>query len=186
MGVRRTVLVSGCASIAAALGFVGVAFACTPLASMSVSRNAAPPDRNPLAMTVNGQEFERAPVEIRWNAVTGPLLATADGPTFSLTATAPADVVPGVYYVVAVQRDTDGSVKKRLSATMEIPGSSGTVSPAPRFPSAAQPGLDTATNETFADRWGVGLLSVGVVVLGAGGVAAGVSRSRAKARVTNG
>lgn len=59
------------------------------------------------AVTVDGSGFAAADVEIRWATQSGPLLATATGPAFSVTATIPDDA-PNSYPVVAVIRDATG------------------------------------------------------------------------------
>jgi len=78
---------------------------------------------------VEGGEFERDdPVEIRWNSSTGPLLASASGPTFSTAVTIP-NVSPGPYTVLALGYDDQGKVTGRAARAFQV-----TASPLPRPP----------------------------------------------------
>ena len=50
---------------------------------------------------LSGASFRAdAPVEVFWGAVGGPRLATATGPTFTVSITVP-QAAPGVHYIVA-------------------------------------------------------------------------------------
>ena len=102
------------------LGIAGLAWACTPQATISLIPRSA---RAGEPVTVNGSRFEDTPVEIRWNDAGGPLLAVASGPEFSVQITAPADAADGVYFVVATD-GTPGSFSNRVSDALEINGRS--------------------------------------------------------------
>lgn len=90
----------------AATGVVGanLAWACTPSASVAVD-----PGRGSAGepTTFRGSGFPDRPVELRWDSASGPLLATATGPSFSVSVTVPR-VAPGIYTILAVPR-TDGT-----------------------------------------------------------------------------
>lgn len=47
--------------------------------------------------------------EVRWNALDGPLLATATGPTFVVSLTVP-DSQPGLYTIVLLERGANGGL----------------------------------------------------------------------------
>lgn len=69
---------------------------------------------------VDGGEFEPdGPVKIRWGSATGPLLASASGPTFSTAVTIP-DVSPGPYTVLALEYDNQGKVAGRAETAFQV------------------------------------------------------------------
>lgn len=117
---------------------VGVAWACSPQAyvnplSTDTGREGAP-------LRVSGGSFlSGVPVEIRWNSPAGPLLGTAPGPNFSTTVTVPADATPGVYYVVALARNADGTIAGKGSASFEVQAPAGTA-PGGTAPGGTAPG----------------------------------------------
>jgi len=91
-----------------------VAWACTAGGYVTVN-----PTSGVAGATVNvsgsgfmapSQEAEVGPVQIRWNSTSGPLLATAGGPSFSIDVVIPEKASPRTYYIVGVQRATDGSI----------------------------------------------------------------------------
>lgn len=105
MGVSRRagllmVALSGLLLVGAA-----VAWACTPSAEIRVNPSNAPADGR---VTVSGASFpDGGPVEIRWNAVDGPLLAEAKGSHFSTEVTIPQSAEQGTYTIVAIGYRTD-------------------------------------------------------------------------------
>lgn len=80
------------------LGVTGLAWACGPQADMRVQPTSGPAGSE---ATVQGAGFpENAPVEVRWEAINGQLLGTAQGPDFSMAVTIP-EVGEGTYTIVA-------------------------------------------------------------------------------------
>lgn len=80
------------------VGITGLAWACGPQADMRVQPTSGPAGSE---VTVQGAGFpENAPVEVRWEAINGHLLATAHGPDFSMAVTIP-EVGEGTYTIVA-------------------------------------------------------------------------------------
>lgn len=78
-----------------------LAFACTTATYFTLS-----PDRGPAGSIVTvtaGETSAPGPVTIRWNGTDGPVLATTNGPSFSVRVRIPADAELGVGTVVAVQ-----------------------------------------------------------------------------------
>lgn len=112
-----------CAALAvAALGLAGaaLAWACTPNSYVTFTG----PDSGPpgTQTTLNGQYFSAgAAVEIRGGSESGPLLATATGPSFNVGLTIP-DVPPGVYYIVATARNSSGQVEGQAMAPFAVTG----------------------------------------------------------------
>lgn len=82
---------------------------------------------------VTGTGFAALPVEIRWGGLTGPVIATAMGPAFSVTAVVP-DSPPNSHPVMAVV--TDGNAVSTSSASFQVTGGK---APAP---------VDTTTTTT--------------------------------------
>jgi hypothetical protein len=90
--------------LAGILLVAGAAWACVVLPHIALSpRASAAPGAQ---LTVEGADFEQR-VELRWNAVDGPLLATGPSPAFSVPVTLP-DVAEGLYTLVAVERGPGG------------------------------------------------------------------------------
>lgn len=98
------------------VGAARSAFACAPSPYLSVTPSSGWAGST---TTVKGENFQQLDVEIRWNGVTGTVLATTKGPSFSESVTIP-NVEPGVYYMVAVARAADGGVKGRASGAFEV------------------------------------------------------------------
>ncbi|HTJ76342.1 MAG TPA: hypothetical protein VL337_13370 [Acidimicrobiales bacterium] len=103
----------GLGSIAAGAALVmaaATAFACTNLAELNLSSSSG---RAGTQLTVTGSAFAKAPkntpVDLHWNGVNGPVLATvtpdAAGAIGPLPLTIPADAAPGYYVVVATQTE---------------------------------------------------------------------------------
>lgn len=102
----RRVLIATSAALAAATVTAALAWACTPQAYIELSRASASPGGT---VTVRGRGFIPREVQIRWNGSSGPLLAKATGPDFSVEVTVPREG-PGTYYPHAVARGSDGLV----------------------------------------------------------------------------
>ena len=102
-----------------AVGVTGaaIAWACTPQATIGLSSAGA--DASGETVTVTGENWlppaqseGQAPVEIRWDSVNGPLLATDQGPTINVTIAIP-DAQPDTHWVYAVVRGANGEVFTR-------------------------------------------------------------------------
>jgi hypothetical protein len=125
-------------------------------------------------VTVNGFRFAEGPVEIRWTAIDGPLLAKATGPNFTATVKIP-DSPTGMYSMVVFSRAADGSVGPLASVSAFSISTSGVVRAAPAA-STARPA-----------NGGTSLLLVAVVavvsaVIGGVAVAAGKDRKDRRRR----
>ena len=129
--MRRVVRLSpAVVSLFAAAGLIiaGLAWACVPTAELSVDPRFGPAGSQ---VTVHGSSFGDRTVEIRWNSQTGPLLARAQGPTFSTSVTIPASAA-GVRVLKAVAYDADGAVAGAAGVPFEVTSTA----PAPRAPQA--------------------------------------------------
>ena len=107
-----------------------LAWACSQQAVLeSVSPSSGAPGTQ---VTVTGSAFFRTQststasktVEIHWNWAGGPLLATAEGPSFSERITIPY-APPGTYLIVAVLPPDDGDAGGRASAAFTVPAAGG-------------------------------------------------------------
>lgn len=116
MSSRRT---ATCIALLMGLVLIGAgsgALACTPGASMSVNPRTGAAETT---ATVKGTSFIEGDVEIRWHTMTGLVLGTARGPSFSTSVTIP-NVEPGVYYVLAIARDATGELRGKSSSPFEV------------------------------------------------------------------
>jgi hypothetical protein len=87
------------------LGLSSLAWACT-LPDIRLDRVSGPAGTE---VNVTGSQFSEDAVEIRWETKTGALLATAEGPEFSVEVTVPESSA-GVAYMVAVQKSKQVAV----------------------------------------------------------------------------
>jgi len=195
-GARRRTAVAAVGGIAT-LGVASAAWACTAAAPItSISPKVVEPTGQ---VTVSGTNYGPGVVEIRWNGATGPVVATAKGPSFSQIVNVPAGTPSGMFYVAAVQRDAAGSVLFKVADTVEVtaPAASSAASPSVSSASAtgdlwsgfapgtgpslsvdsttAASGADSSTSRNLA--FGVGLMGVGTAAL-FGGFALAVARRR--------
>jgi len=199
---RRTMAaaVGGFASLAALAGVGSSAWACTgAAASTSISPKVGMVGAQ---VTVAGTGYAGAPVEIRWNGTTGPLLATAVGPNFSVAVNVPANTAPGMFYIAAVQRDGAGGVSYKVADTFEVTAPATATPTSSAGPSAASatgdlwsafaPGSEpvpssdvTTAAESPTSRnlaIGVGLMGIGSAAVFGGFAVATVRRRRVTAR----
>lgn len=112
---RWATAIFGVFLVSLVVGAAGMAFACTVSAAISMNPNRGEVGTT---VTVTGQAFVPAPVEIRWDA-TGQVLATANGPSFSVNVRIP-ETGPGVYYVTAI---VNGERKAAEAFKVTVPSS---------------------------------------------------------------
>jgi hypothetical protein len=82
---------------------LAAAWACLPVASLTSNPAQAQPGSQ---VTITGSEFGSNPVDIHFNALTGPVLATLtpdSNGTFSGAVTIPSDAAPGSAVLVATE-----------------------------------------------------------------------------------
>lgn len=112
---RLGILVGVLGFISGVLGATG-AWACVPQPLISLQPLASGPPGSQVtveALAVDGT------VEIRWNSVDGPRLATANGPAFSVQVTIP-EAPAGLYAMVVFERMPDGSVGSSGRAAFQV------------------------------------------------------------------
>lgn len=162
----------------AVLATATAAWACLPQPYIVVQPRSSGPAGSEIV--VEGARFGEGPIEVRWNGLDGPQLASATGPDFTVTAAIPSDP-PGLYTLLVVSRASDGGVDSVQRAVFDITAEggdpatdvgSGTEPGAAAAGAAADPegpaqpgpsGYDTGVQAAA----GVGLLALGAV-LGAG------------------
>lgn len=121
----RRLLTVGIATLAVPLSVPIVAHACSITTSISLSPTSG---QARSVTTVYGAGFAAGPVQVRWGSPTGPLLATAQGPTIAVPITVP-NVAPGPYYVDAMDGVGDVDfVSAVFSVTVSSTGAGATAS----------------------------------------------------------
>ncbi len=118
MGRRGGVLCLACA--ASVLASAAIAWACVPASYLWMEPAFGTPGK---AVTVHGEQFEGGSVEVRWGSETGPLLATAPSANFTATIEIPS-AADGVYTVLALTRNADGSIREWARTPFEVTSSS--------------------------------------------------------------
>jgi hypothetical protein len=139
-GMKRLGVVGGGAVVVAVLALASAAFACTNLAALNLSSSSGLPGTQ---ITVTGSAFAKppknTPVELHWNGVNGPLLATitpdAAGAINPTNITIPADAKPGFYTIVATQTEiatglNPWGIPARAGFTVQGPGATPVQTPA--------------------------------------------------------
>ncbi len=174
--------------VVALMAVAATAWACTSSPTMTllpaINAGAGPSNSTPgkfatagpssavtVKMTGGAWASDQA-VQIHWNGLAGPLLATTQGGTFSVPIQVPS-VAPGVYYVTA----TDPTGSTRVSQALEVTGPArvpATGSAAPLTHPVAQQG----SNHLMV---GAGLLGGGLVVAFSAVALTTVGRRRASA-----
>lgn len=126
-----------------ALTGVGLAWACSPNANISVGgpTGASGPAGSPA--TVRGSAFDAGSVVVHWNSASGPVLATLQGASWSTAITIPDDS-PGLHYVVAIGHDAGGAVAGQASALFEITAPEPASTAAADTPAAGTPAAQDA------------------------------------------
>ncbi len=104
----------------------GLAFACVPQPLITLTPLASGPGGTQVSL--QGVAFGAVPVEIRWNTLDGPQLATTQGPQISTTVTIPPSP-DGLYSILAFERRTDGSVGSSARAAFEVTSIGSTLPP---------------------------------------------------------
>ncbi|HUP68633.1 MAG TPA: hypothetical protein VM142_02340 [Acidimicrobiales bacterium] len=149
-----TVAASGLSVLALA---AGQSWACVPQPLLSIKPDASGPASS--EVLVEGNSVPGA-VEVRWNALDGPMLARPTGPNFSSAVTIPrAD--EGLYAIVVIGRAPDGSVSATGRAAFEVTGAGGSPLARPTPAPKSDPSDDTPALVLLAGVAGVagGLVS---------------------------
>lgn len=177
MLVRRGVAVAGGLVAAVFLLAGAAAFACTNLATLSLSSNAG---KSGDVVTVTGSSY-RMPsgvttgVQLRWNALDGPVLAEAVPDkvgNISASITIP-QAAPDTYVVIAVLKDARGNDTSGTPsrAQFQVVGGAGAAAPQPAI-AQQTPVASTASSGSAAPlALLLGLGALGLLLFG-GGIAA--------------
>lgn len=184
----RRVLAAGFGLVAVMMIGTAGAMACTAAPTMTLkpmtpaaagaSRStsggfvASAPAKMVTVNMANGSWATNQAVQIHWNSLNGPVLATTAGPNFSVPVQVP-QVTPGVYYVVAA--DQAGTIK--MAQTLEVTGPASAPSP------AALPRVATSGSGNMV--LGAGLLGGGLVALFSAAAVVTLRRRKATATVSH-
>jgi hypothetical protein len=149
--MKRFGIIGAAAVGVAVVALASAAFACTNLAALNLSSSAGPAGTQ---VTVTGSAFARVPkntpVELHWNGVNGPLLATitpdAAGAINPTNITIPADAKPGFYAIVATQTEVatglaPWGIPARAGFTVQGPGAAPAQTPAPASVGTSESGV---------------------------------------------
>ncbi len=134
--LSRRILLGSIAAPAVALAAVSLAWACVPQGSFNINPNQGAAGSQ---VAASGSGFESGPVEIRWESRTGPLLATATGPSFSnVSVTIPASAEPGIHYLSAANTGEHAD-HSATAVSFEVTGAAAPQPGAPPPPSGQAP-----------------------------------------------
>lgn len=107
-------------------GVIGVhaAWACVPQPRLVavLPDSSGPPGTE---VTIDGLGFDPGRAEVRWNSREGEVLATANGPDFSVTITVP-EAPAGLYALVVLSRQPGGAIGNTARAAFQVTGPDGT------------------------------------------------------------
>ncbi len=156
---------------AAGVLFAAAAWACVSGPVVNLSTISAKPGQD---VGVTGTGFQPAnPVQIRFNALDGPVLTTVNAPitggNMTATFTVPQGTTPGSYVVVFTQTTADGKLSlSPVRAVLSVTGDAG----AQPVVGATAASTDTAVRATSLarDNQSISTGSLALVALGVGGV----------------
>lgn len=102
------VVVGAFGLVAAGIAVAGAAWACSPDGVQSAPVPSQGPART--LVTVQGEKWDAASLEVRWESPTGQVsvLARPPVPAFTTQITVPADATPGLYLIDVWGNDTAG------------------------------------------------------------------------------
>ena len=118
--VSRRVYVCLLGVLAVPLTVVSLAWACVPRGAATVNPTSAP-SGSTVSVAVSG--FPNTPVDVRWNGLSGPRVASGVGPAFTVDVTVPA-VAPGAYVISAAVTD-EHATHSEARVPFEVTGSGG-------------------------------------------------------------
>ena len=169
MNVRRWAM-GGMAAVAAVLVASAAAWACVSGPSVTLNPANAKPGET---VTLTMRDFRKAdPVQVRWNDLNGPVLASfeqnASGSPFTGDITVPADARPGNYVLILSQTAPDGKLSQmpvRALITVVSPNGSN-----PVLGAATSPAETNRPAGLVSDEESVSGASLVLVALGVAGV----------------
>ena len=149
-----------------------IAWACVPQPLITLSPMAS--GTAGTEVMVNGYSVNGR-AELRWNALDGPLLATAQGPTFSAPVKIPPGA-PGLYTVLVLQRDATGAIGSTGRAAFEV------ISDSPPPPGPVQPPTTVAAPRSSSTSVPAGTAALGGAALLSLGALGGTLAARRRSR----
>lgn len=167
---RRWAL-AGAGSAAAGVLMAAAAFACVSGPAVNLSTTNAKAGQE---VGITGSAFQAAnQLQIRWNALDGPVLTTVPAPItgglLDAKFTVPEGTKAGSYVVVLTQTKADGSLSlSPVRAVMNVTGDAGT-NPVVGAPAASADTAVRADGLTRSDD-SIGTGTLALVALGVGGV----------------
>ena len=179
----RSIAIGAAAAVGAVLAATATAWACVSGPSITLNTANAKPGQE---VTATLRDFRKAdPIQIRWNALDGPVIATAtpdvSGSPFQAKFTVPDTAKAGSYVVIFSQSGSDGKltqlpVRALLNVTSAT-GSAPVVGAPVGTPETGRPaGLVTTDNSVSTGTFllvalgvaGIGMFFVGVAAITAG------------------
>lgn len=155
-----------------ALGAGGSAWGCVPQPLISLQPRSSGPGGS--KVIVDAIAVDPGRVEVRWNGLDGELLATAEGPKFSLPVAIP-QVTEGLYTIVVLARDANGAVGSSGRAAFLVTSSSDSSASSSSPPSM----VSTPSPPPSSDVASPALLGMGLGVAVVGGlIGAAVVRAK--------
>lgn len=114
----------GAALVVALLAASSVAWACVPQPRLlTVQPRSSGPAGSEVTVAALG--FDPGRAEVRWNAIDGELLASGNGPDFSVTVTIP-EAPDGLYNLVVLARSPNGEIGNTGTLSFQVTSSRGT------------------------------------------------------------
>jgi len=167
--MKRTGVALGASVLATVFLLSAAAWACVSGPGLKLSTATAKPG-DEVTVTGSGWRFKNDPVTIRFNALDGPVLATAPVQTQAFTAavTVPVGTKPGDYVLIVSQNAPDGSLSQtpaRVLLTVVGPDGARPVLGAPAPIESGRP-ADLARNDESISAATLALVALGVAGVG--------------------
>lgn len=166
--------------------FTAAAWACVSGPALTLSKSTAQAGEE-IGISGTGWRFKADPVTIRFNALDGPVLATApvQAGNFSTNIAAPEGTKPGNYVIIASQHAPDGSLSQQPARILlTVVGEAGATpvlgEPAGAPDSAPRPALATSDDSISGST----LVLIALGVAGTGMFLAGLAALVASRRST--
>ena len=167
MGRARRWAFVGAGAVTSALLSFTTAWACVSGPAINLSATEVKAGQE---VGVKGASFRILDdVQVRWNAMDGPLLTTAKiaGGGFEATFTVPPGTKAGSYVIIATQTDVNGKLSQApIRAALSVVGDGGT---APVV--GASPAVDQRTPGLVRSDQSISGGTLVLIALGAGGIA---------------
>lgn len=137
------------------------AWACVPGASLA-GVTVQPRSSGPAGSTVTLEGFNFIPgaVEVRWNTLDGTTMGTATGPSFSSSVKIPP-AGPGLYIVLVLSRQPDGSVADIVRTPFEVTGEGSRLA----RPTPDAQGGPVEQTDSHRNQWLSSAVAAGVLLL---------------------